>query len=77
MVLGFRGIDLRHTSCSYCDLSQWPLRLDGAAHILIVDDDPRIRKMLIRYFEQEGYRISGADRTGLFVLRAARGALWP
>ena len=28
--------------------------------ILIVDDDPRVRKMLIRYFEQEGYRTSGA-----------------
>src|SRR5580658_2400679 len=34
--------------------------LNDAAHILIVDDDPLIRKMLIRYFEQEGYRISGA-----------------
>jgi DNA-binding response OmpR family regulator len=30
----------------------------GAVHILIVDDDQRIRQMLTRYFEQEGYRIS-------------------
>jgi two-component system, OmpR family, response regulator len=33
---------------------------DDAARILIVDDDPLMRQMLIRYFEQEGYRISGA-----------------
>ncbi|CAN7377162.1 response regulator [Pararhizobium sp. LjRoot235] len=29
-------------------------------HILVVDDDPRIRQMLIRYFEGEGYRVSAA-----------------
>ena len=33
---------------------------DTAAHILVVDDDQRIRQMLTRYFEQEGYRISVA-----------------
>ncbi len=33
---------------------------DDAPHILIVDDDPRIRQMLTRYFEQEGYRVSVA-----------------
>lgn len=27
------------------------------AHILAVDDDPKIRRMLVRYFEDEGYRI--------------------
>lgn len=27
-------------------------------HILVVDDDPRIRQLLIRYFEDEGYRVS-------------------
>jgi two-component system phosphate regulon response regulator OmpR len=27
-------------------------------HILVVDDDARIRQMLIRYFEDEGYRIT-------------------
>jgi DNA-binding response OmpR family regulator len=29
-------------------------------HILVVDDDARIRQMLTRYFEQEGYRVSAA-----------------
>lgn len=29
-----------------------------AAHILVVDDDPRIRQMLARYFEGEGYRVT-------------------
>lgn len=33
-------------------------RANQAAHILVVDDDPRIRQMLVRYFEQEGYRVS-------------------
>jgi two-component system, OmpR family, response regulator len=33
---------------------------EEAFHILVVDDDPRIRQMLTRYFEQEGYRISVA-----------------
>jgi DNA-binding response OmpR family regulator len=33
---------------------------DTAAHILVVDYDQRIRQMLIRYFEQEGYRVSVA-----------------
>ena len=31
---------------------------EDAVHILVVDDDQRIRQMLARYFEQEGYRIS-------------------
>jgi two-component system phosphate regulon response regulator OmpR len=29
-----------------------------ATHILVVDDDPRIRQMLARYFEGEGYRVT-------------------
>jgi DNA-binding response OmpR family regulator len=33
---------------------------DDASHILVVDDDSRVRLMLTRYFEQEGYRISSA-----------------
>ncbi len=33
---------------------------DNAAHILVVDDDQRIRQMLSRYFGQEGYRVSVA-----------------
>ncbi len=32
----------------------------NAAHILVVDDDPRIRQMLARYFEGEGYRVTAA-----------------
>lgn len=28
------------------------------AHLLVVDDDPRIRSMLLRYFEGEGFRVS-------------------
>lgn len=27
-------------------------------HILVVDDDARIRQMLVRYFEDEGYRVT-------------------
>lgn len=27
-------------------------------HILVVDDDARVRQMLVRYFEDEGYRIT-------------------
>jgi two-component system OmpR family response regulator len=29
-------------------------------HIVVVDDDARIRQMLARYFEDEGYRVTGA-----------------
>jgi len=31
------------------------------AHLLIVDDEPRVRQMLARYFEEEGFRISVAE----------------
>ena len=31
------------------------------AHILVVDDDPRVRTMLSRYFEEEGFRVSLAE----------------
>ncbi|MGA2792594.1 MAG: response regulator [Roseiarcus sp.] len=33
---------------------------DAAIHILVVDDDSRIRQMLTRYFAQEGYQIAAA-----------------
>ncbi|MCO5090952.1 response regulator [Bosea sp. (in: a-proteobacteria)] len=37
-----------------------------SAHVLVVDDDPRIRRMLIRYFEEEGYHVSAvADGSGM------------
>jgi two-component system phosphate regulon response regulator OmpR len=35
-------------------------RMEQPLHILVVDDDPRIRQMLTRYFELEGYRVSAA-----------------
>jgi two-component system phosphate regulon response regulator OmpR len=41
-------------------------------HVLVVDDDPRIRQMLARYFEQEGYRVAvAADGAGLRAQLAA------
>ena len=30
-------------------------------HILVVDDDPKVRKLLRRCFEQDGYRVSEAQ----------------
>ncbi|MFS8115089.1 response regulator [Rhizobium jaguaris] len=30
-------------------------------HVLVVDDDPRIRQMLTRYFEDEGYAVSAVS----------------
>jgi DNA-binding response OmpR family regulator len=32
----------------------------GGAHVLIVDDDPRVRAMLARYLEGEGFRVGEA-----------------
>jgi DNA-binding response OmpR family regulator len=37
-----------------------PNSKEDALHLLIVDDDRRIREMLRRYFEHEGYRVSVA-----------------
>lgn len=40
--------------------------ISRSAHILVVDDDRRIRQMLARYFEEEGYHVSTvADGRGL------------
>jgi DNA-binding response OmpR family regulator len=45
---------------------------DDVAQLLAVDDDPRIRQMLTRYFEQEGYRIRAvADGTAMRAYLAA------
>jgi two-component system phosphate regulon response regulator OmpR len=33
----------------------------AAAHLLVVDDDPRIRAMLVRYFQTNGYQVSIAE----------------
>ena len=42
-------------------------------HILVVDDDPRIRQMLIRYFQQEGYRATAvADGAAMRAQLKAR-----
>lgn len=34
---------------------------DEAPHILIVDDDDRIRTLLYRFLSENGYRVSTAD----------------
>ena len=48
-------------------------RVEQAARILVVDDDPRIRQMLARYFEQEGYRVSlAADGTAMRAQLSAK-----
>src|SRR6266481_5844598 len=33
---------------------------DDAPHLLVVDDDRRIREMLSRYLQREGYRVTTA-----------------
>ena len=33
---------------------------DNAAHLLVVDDDRRIRDLLSRYLRREGYRVTTA-----------------
>lgn len=45
--------------------------MTGATHILVVDDDPRIRDMLGRYFEGEGFVVSQADGGEAMRRRAA------
>ncbi|MGO9135691.1 MAG: response regulator [Methylovirgula sp.] len=39
-------------------VSEPPIPADNAAHLLIVDDDARIRVLLQRYLAQQGYRIT-------------------
>lgn len=34
---------------------------DDAAHILVVDDDKRIRDLLVRFLTENGYRVSAAE----------------
>ena len=39
---------------------------EGRHHILVVDDDDQVRRMLRRCFEDEGYKVSEAtDQTGV------------
>ncbi|MBP2548892.1 two-component system phosphate regulon response regulator OmpR [Neorhizobium galegae] len=35
--------------------------LDDAAHLLVVDDDTRIRDLLHRYLREQGFRVTGAS----------------
>lgn len=37
-----------------------PAPADDAAHVLVVDDDRRIRELLSRYLRQQGYRVTTA-----------------
>jgi two-component system phosphate regulon response regulator OmpR len=37
---------------------------DDAAHLLVVDDDSRIRDLLSRYLQREGYRVTTAKDAG-------------
>jgi two-component system phosphate regulon response regulator OmpR len=47
-----------------------PTPADDAAHVLVVDDDRRIRDLLSRYLAQQGYRVTTAGDA-----REARGKL--
>ncbi|MDB5571275.1 MAG: DNA-binding response regulator [Hyphomicrobiales bacterium] len=47
-----------------------PAPADDAAHVLVVDDDRRIRDLLSRYLAQQGYRVTTAGDA-----REARGKL--
>jgi len=38
-----------------------PILPDDAAHLLVVDDDRRIRDLLSRYLQSEGYRVTTAE----------------
>ncbi len=38
---------------------------DDAPHLLVVDDDRRIRDLLSRFLSSEGYRISTADSAAM------------
>ncbi|HEX2216298.1 MAG TPA: response regulator transcription factor [Xanthobacteraceae bacterium] len=46
---------------------------DGAPHLLLVDDDRRIRDLLSRYLAHEGYRVTTADSAA--TARAKLGGL--
>lgn len=49
--------------------------MTGKPHILLVDDDPRIRSMLRRYLSEEGFRVSeAADGQGLRAALDREGA---
>ncbi len=52
-------------------MAEPPLRQE---HLLVVDDDGRIRQMLARYFEEEGYRVTAVVDGKAMREALARGA---
>ena len=48
--------------------------LDNAPHILVVDDDQRIRDLLARYLHENGFRVTTAVDA---ASRAPPCAAWP
>jgi two-component system phosphate regulon response regulator OmpR len=44
-------------------------------HLLVVDDDARIRQMLAHYFEDEGYRVTAVPDGAAMRLRLAEGTI--
>ena len=48
---------------------------DDAPHLLVVDDDRRIRDLLSRFLSTEGYRISTAESAAVARASAALSAV--
>ena len=44
--------------------SDAPIPDDDAPHLLVVDDDRRIRDLLSRHLQREGYRVTTAKDAG-------------
>ena len=55
---GTRQVDAWHMSSLRCLPTMLP---DDAPHLLVVDDDRRIRDLLSRFLTGEGYRVTTAD----------------
>lgn len=53
------------------ELPEDPARADGRRTMLVVDDEPDIRRLLRRIFEERGFRVLEADR-GLAALRMVK-----
>lgn len=48
---------------------------DTSKHILVVDDDPKVRLLLRRCFEQDGYRVSEAQTEADTIARLSCGGI--
>jgi len=59
---GFAILPIR--SVTDCNSLLLPFRMSDPWHILVVDDDPRIRTMLRRYLTDEGFRVTEAADGG-------------